>query len=85
MSDHYCAPRHADRLLQDLASLAPLTPDPERARRLRERCRTALARTHQRPDRGRRAVDVTQGIIAPAVLGALCVLYTMVLFVLALR
>jgi hypothetical protein len=84
MSDHDCPPPQADRLLEDLACLAPLTPDPERARRLRERCRAALARTNQRSG-GKRPVDVMDAIVAPAVLGVLCVLYTMVLFVLALR
>jgi hypothetical protein len=85
MSDHdYASPR-ADRLLQDLARLAPLAPDPERARRLRERCRTVLARTQRRSRRAERVVDFMQHLVAPAVLGILCVLYTVVLFVLALR
>jgi hypothetical protein len=85
MTDHCGAPRPADPLLEDLACLAPLTPDPERARRVRERCRGVLARRHQRSRRAERVVHFLQAIVAPAAFGILCVLYTIVVFVLALR
>ncbi len=85
MSRQHGAPRNADRLLRDLAHLTPLAPDPERARRLRERCRGILVRTHRRSRRAGRVVGFLQGTVTPALLGILCVLYTIVLLVLALR
>jgi hypothetical protein len=59
-----------DQVLQNLALLPPLTPDPARTARARARCRTQLACIQRRSQArfGRR-------MLAPAVVLGLCALY----------
>lgn len=83
MIEHHSAPDEARRL-QDLMRLTPLTPDPARARRVRARCHAALARRQRRSRRMEPVADFVQRVAAPSALGVLCLLYTIVFFVLAL-
>jgi hypothetical protein len=83
MNTYSLAPGHRDPLLQDLAHLRSLAPDPERARQVRARCHAVLTRRRQRSRRAEHVIDFVQRIMAPATLGVLCVLYTIALFVLA--
>jgi hypothetical protein len=73
-----------DRMLQDVALLQQLAPDPARAERVRARCRAQLRRN--RPS----DLSTTIGafalrILAPVVVGCLCILYMAELVAAALR
>lgn len=68
----------------DALDLIILTPDPARAERVRARCRAQLER------RQRRAARTTETgfawrVLAPAVVGAVCVFYVSVVVATALR
>ena len=74
-----------DPLLRSLERLSPLAPDPARAHRVRARCRAHLARIQRRSDRTARIAEFAQRVVAPAMLGGVCVLYAVALVVLTLR
>jgi hypothetical protein len=73
-----------DPMLRYLALLPPLSPDSTRAERVRARCRAQLAR-NRRSERPATIVGFAQCILAPVVVGSLCVLYIARLVGTALR
>lgn len=68
-----------------LDALARLAPDPDRAERVRARCRARLGRGRRRS--ARMAVMTGRGrrLFAPVVIGGFCVLYVVALVTMALR
>jgi hypothetical protein len=73
-----------DPMLQDLAGLRRLAPDPARAERVRARCRAQLGRA-RRSDRSATIVAVARRFLAPVIVGCVCVLYVAELVGTALR
>jgi hypothetical protein len=61
-----------DRGLEHLRKLAP---DRDRADRLRAKLRTELVRREARARRGARRWDAVRCVLAPVLVGGLCVLY----------
>jgi hypothetical protein len=76
-SDHASAER-----LQQLTALAP---DPDRAERVRVRCRARLERGTRRAARAALIHGFAYRVLAPSVLGAFCVLYILALVATTLR
>ena len=70
--------------VESLERMQPLAPDPDRAERVRVRCRTQLGRS-----RGRSRTAVICGfawrVLAPAVVGGFGVLYAVALVATTLR
>jgi len=73
-----------DPLLQHLAMLRELAPDPVRAERVRVRCRAQLTR-NRRSDLPARIGPRALRILAPVIVGCLCILYIAGLVAAALR
>ena len=73
-----------DPVLQNLALLRELAPDLVRAERVRARCRAQLTRD-RRSDLSAPIGAVAQRILAPVIVGCLCVLYIAWLVGAALR
>jgi hypothetical protein len=61
-----------------------LTPDPERAERVRVKCRAELARS-RREARTPVTMGLAWRVLAPVVVGAFCVLYVAILVATTLR
>jgi hypothetical protein len=72
-----------DPMLQELAHLRQAAPDPARAERVRAQCRARLGRA-RRSDRAATFVAFAR-ILAPVVVGCVCVLYIAELVGTALR
>lgn len=74
-----------DALAETLRRLAVLSPDTNRAERVRAECRTRFERSRRRE----RHFAVTRGfvwsVLGPAVLGGFCVFYTTALIATTLR
>ena len=68
-----------------LDRLTLLTPDPDRAERLRVRCRTQLGRRRRRAEHTAAITAFVWRVLAPGVVAAFCVLYAAVLVVTTLR
>jgi hypothetical protein len=62
-----------ERLLERLAALPSPLPDPARARRVRARCCTELARRQRRSERMATLARVSRHVIAPVVVALVCV------------
>ena len=73
-----------DPVLQNLALLRELTPDPARAERVRARCRAQL-RCNRPSDLSATVGAFALRILAPVIVGCVCVLYVADLVVTALR
>ena len=69
----------------NLSGLSALSPDRERAERVRVQCRTELARSRRRPARTARMTGFAWRVLAPAVVGAFCVFYAALLLAMTLR
>jgi hypothetical protein len=65
----------ADSIDRGLEHLRKLAPDPNRADRLRAKLRTELVRREARARRGARRWGAVRGVLAPVLVGGLCVLY----------
>lgn len=74
-----------DATADGLDRLRALAPDPGRAERVRVRCRTQLGRRGRRAARTVVITGYVWRVLAPAVLGAFCVLYVVVLVAITLR
>ena len=68
-----------------LDRLMTLAPDPDRAARVRERCRSQLARSRRRAARTAEITGFASRVLVPVVVGAVCVLYTAVLMATTIR
>ena len=75
---HVAAATSLDRLLR-------LTPDPDRAERVRVRCRTRLARSRRRTGRMAAITGRPSSLLTPAVVAGCCVLYVVALAITTLR
>jgi hypothetical protein len=71
--------------MDSLKRLMPLTPDPDRSERVRVRCRTQLKRNGRRRTRIAVTKGFTARVLAPAVVGGVCLLYTAALVITTLR
>jgi len=65
--------------------LMALAPDPDRAERVRGRCRTQLGRSRRRAARAAVITGFAWHALMPLVVGGLCVLYIALLVVTTLR
>ena len=65
--------------------LTMLTPEAERAARLRARCRAELAQHARRQPAAAAIADFAWRVLAPVTVGALCVFYVAVLVATTLR
>jgi len=65
--------------------LVVLTPDPDRAERVRVRCRAQLGRSRRRAARTAVITGFAWRVLAPVVVGAFCVLYAAGLVATTLR
>ena len=74
-----------DLVMQDLARFRPLVPDPSPAERVRARCHAQLRRRRRRWERATRLAESTRRVLAPAVVGGVCVLYVAALVSTVLR
>jgi hypothetical protein len=79
-----CYDRH-DATADSLGRLMALAPDPDRAERVRVRCRTQLGRSRRRAARTAVVSGFARRVLAPAIVGAFCVLYVAVLVATTLR
>jgi hypothetical protein len=70
---------------EGLNRLTALAPDPERAERLRVRCRTRLGRSRRRAARTAVIAGFAWHVLAPVVVGGFCVLYLALLVATTLR
>jgi hypothetical protein len=76
---------HHDAGADSLNRLMNLAPDPDRAERVRMRCRTQLGRSRRRAARTAVITGFAWRVLAPVVLGAFCVLYVVMLLATTLR
>ncbi len=74
-----------DPTMHLLGRLPPLEPNPARAERLRLRCRADLARRRARSERRALAVESGRRVLAPVLVGGICILYVVALVGTALR
>jgi len=68
-----------------LDRLRAVAPDPDRAERVRVRCRTQLGRRRRRAARTAVMTGFAWRVLAPGVVGAFCVLYAAMLVATTLR
>jgi hypothetical protein len=68
-----------------LDRLRAVLPDPDRAERVRARCRTQLGRSQRRAARTAVITGFAWRVLAPGVVGAFCVLYAAMLVATTLR
>ena len=68
-----------------LKRLMPLASDPDRAERVRARCRTQLGRGRRRAARTAVITGFAWHVLAPVVVGGFCVLYAALLMATTLR
>lgn len=71
--------------MRTVARLRPLVPDPARAERVRARCHAQLRLGQRRADRTARVAGAGRRVLAPVVVGGLCVLYVVALVGTAIR
>ena len=69
----------------NLKWLMPLTPDADWSERVRVRCRMQLKRTGRHRTRTAVTKGFTARVLAPAVVGGFCLLYTVALVITTLR
>jgi hypothetical protein len=74
-----------DPMMRNLGRLRPLVPDPSHAERVRARCHAQLGQKRRRWERSARLAESARGVLAPAVLGGVCVLYVAALVGTAFR
>ena len=74
-----------DASAERLRRLMALAPDPDRAERVRVRCRGQLARSGRRAARTAVMTGFAWRVAAPVVVGACCVLYAAVFVVTLVR
>jgi hypothetical protein len=74
-----------DARVERLELLTPLTPDPDRTARVRVRCREQLERSRRRTARADAVTRFTMRVVAPIVIGGVCVLYVAALVATTLR
>ena len=74
-----------DERAETLTQLIVLAPDAARAERVRVRCRTQLERHRPRAARGEAIAGFAWRVLAPAGVGAFCILYVTVLVVTTLQ
>lgn len=74
-----------DASADSLARLMSLMPDPDRAERVRERCRLQLGRNPRREARIAAITGFAWRVLAPVVVGAFCILYVAMLVATTLR
>ena len=74
-----------DAVADSLDRLMALAPDPDRAERVRVRCRTQLGRSRRRAAHTAVITGFAWRVLAPVVVGAFCVLYVAVLVATTLR
>ena len=65
--------------------LMTLAPDPNRAERVRVRCRTQLARSRRRTERTAAITGFASRVLVPVVVGACCVFYVAALVATTVR
>ena len=65
--------------------LTALAPDPDRAERVRVRCRAQLGRSRRRAARTAVITGFAWHVLAPALVGGFCVLYVVLLVATTLR
>jgi hypothetical protein len=70
---------------ESVVQLTTLTPDLERAERVRLRCRAQLGRRQQRAARSAAIASFAWHVLAPVVVGGFCVLYVMLVVVTTLH
>jgi hypothetical protein len=68
-----------------LKRLMSLTPDADRSERVRVRCRMQLERNGRRRTRTAVTKEFTARVLAPALVGGFCLLYTVALVITTLR
>jgi hypothetical protein len=68
-----------DASVENLEQLVVLAPDPDRAERVRMRCRTELGRSRQPAARTAAITRFTWHVLAPVVVGGFCVVYVALL------
>ena len=71
--------RDAQDAADGLNRLTALAPDADRAARVRARCRTQLGRSQRRAARTAVITRFAWRVLAPAVVGAVCLFYAAVL------
>jgi hypothetical protein len=69
----------------DALDLITLTPNPARAERVRARCRAQLERRQRREARTTRTTGFASRVLAPAVVGAVCIFYVAAIVATTLR
>jgi hypothetical protein len=74
-----------DTLERRLAHLPRLTPDEDRAERVKSRCRAQCARGRRRQLRRDAVVEFVSQVLAPAAVGGVCAVYVACLVVLAIE
>lgn len=74
-----------DASADGLNRLMNLAPDPDRAERVRMRCRTELERSRRRVTRTTAIGGFAWRVLAPVIVGAVCVFYVTVLVATTLR
>jgi hypothetical protein len=74
-----------DASAESVEWLMPLAPDPDRAERVRVRCRTQLGRSRRRAARTAVITGFAWHVLAPVVIGGFCVLYVALLVATTLR
>jgi hypothetical protein len=74
-----------DASKESLAGLMPLAPDPDRAERVRERCRAHLRRNRRHTARTAVITGFVWQLVAPVVVGGFCILYIAALVATTLR
>jgi hypothetical protein len=74
-----------DGIADGLDRLMALAPDPDRAERVRVRCRTQLGRSSRRAARTAVITGFAWRMLGPVVIGAFCLLYVAMLVVTTLR
>ncbi|MEN3339338.1 MAG: hypothetical protein V7647_3014 [Acidobacteriota bacterium] len=76
---------HADdTVANSLRRLSRLTPDSDRAERVRQQCRTRLER-RWRPESAVTSHDSSWQMLTPVVVGGVCLIYALALVVTTLR
>ena len=68
-----------DASAERLERLTVLAPDPDRAARVRVRCRRQLRRSQRRAERAAVMTGFAWHVLAPVVVGGFCVLYVALL------
>jgi hypothetical protein len=64
-----------DALGRRLERLPRLTPDANRAERVKARCRAQFERRHRRQARRESVIEFTSQVLAPAAVGGVCVIW----------